>query len=115
MATPYCSGIVALYLELQREAERANKPPEKPVRNNEQLLELLKSAAIDKGPTGQDPSWGWGILDVKKLTTLGRTATPPPPASGGEELDLGLFKARVMEVSGGWAGDTPRAGLFLYL
>lgn len=114
MATPYCSGVVALYLELQRTAERENKPVDNPVRNNADLLQLLKAAAVDKGPSGHDASWGWGIVDVAKFTTL-KSAQGPVTPPAGDELDLGLFKARVLEVSGGWAGDKPRAGLFLYI
>lgn len=116
MATPFASGVVALLLAKQREDERQNKPVT-PVRTNAELLERVKSAAIDKGPQGFDTAWGWGVVDVQKL--LMQNAANPPPPSGdnkaGEEIDLGLLKARTLTVTGGWAGDKGRVGLFIYV
>lgn len=96
MATPFCAGLVAELLSEQRAADQDGRPVLKRIRNNKDLLEHLKACSIDKGPTGFDNGWGWGVVDVKKfLKTVGNTPPPPPPPlSDVKEIDLGLMRIR---------------------
>lgn len=52
MATPYMSGVAALVLSAQ------------PTMSPNQIKNLLKSAAVDFGATGQDSEWGAGVIDA---------------------------------------------------
>jgi hypothetical protein len=52
MATPHVSGVVALIL-----AEHPNW-------NAAQVRHALQSTATDKGTTGRDDEYGWGLLDA---------------------------------------------------
>jgi subtilisin family serine protease len=79
MATPICSAVMACRLSYQRQLEREGKPVNEPMRNNSQMLALLKKYAIDKGPAGDDPAWGWGTLDcVPFVNSAGGPQSPTP-------------------------------------
>lgn len=51
MATPYTAGTIALALQADSSLTSAG------VKN------LLQSTATDRGPTGKDNHWGWGLID----------------------------------------------------
>lgn len=59
MATPFCSGTVALLLSHYRKFASKKVP-----RNNTELRELLKSFSKDMGKVGKDNDWGFGIPDI---------------------------------------------------
>lgn len=52
MATPHVTGTVALMLQIH------------PTRSPAQVRELLRTTAIDEGPTGFDNGYGWGRLNA---------------------------------------------------
>jgi subtilisin family serine protease len=54
MACPHAAGVVALVLS-------AN-----PNLNPTQLVDILRTTATDKGSTGKDNTYGWGLLDAYK-------------------------------------------------
>lgn len=58
MAAPFVSGVVALLL-----AKHRNRGGRTPVANQQQLLEHLRRTAVDAGPTGRDPHYGFGLID----------------------------------------------------
>ena len=118
MATPFCSGVVALLLSSQRALERSGKVLKDPVRNNADLLERLKTVAMDKGPTGHDTAWGWGIVDTKKFLEQHPEDAPADPGLPlvppvGEATDSPLFGGLLHMIEPVvYAGHK---GLFLYL
>lgn len=62
MAAPFVSGVVALLLAKHKQAGGAT-----PVETPRQLIEHLQRTATDAGPTGRDPSYGFGLIDPAKL------------------------------------------------
>lgn len=78
MATPFVSGLAANLLGYQKKAEREGHLLDPPIRSNSDLLEHIRKSAIDKGPPGRDPSWGWGIIDPNKFYDTVRTSAPEP-------------------------------------
>jgi minor extracellular protease Epr len=62
MAAPFASGLVALLLSASQEW-----PPEQRIKNNAELLALIQQITIDRGETGPDREWGWGVLDIDRL------------------------------------------------
>ncbi len=58
MATPFVSGVVALML-----AKHRLNGGQSPIHNNQQLIAHLQKSATDAGPTGKDPSYGYGLID----------------------------------------------------
>ena len=75
MATPHVSGVAALLIS----KGGATTPDE--------VREALQSTAEDKGPTGWDPGYGWGIVDA--YAALEWTATPnTPPTANGQSVTV---------------------------
>jgi len=72
MAAPHVSGVAALLIS----EGVANTPDE--------VREALESTAEDKGPTGWDSDYGWGIVDAS--AALQWTATPNNPPVAGEQV-----------------------------
>lgn len=70
MATPFVSGVVALLL-----AKHRRQGGETPVRNVADLREHLARTATDRGPSGRDPAYGWGLIAPAAL--LAAEAAPP--------------------------------------
>ncbi len=62
MATPFVSGVVALMVAKHREHGGGT-----PMDTQQQLLEHLRKTAIDAGPDGVDPSYGWGLINPQSL------------------------------------------------
>lgn len=62
MAAPFVSGVVALLLAKHKRTAGAT-----PVETPSQLIEHLQRTATDAGPTGRDPSYGFGLIDPAKL------------------------------------------------
>jgi serine protease AprX len=72
MATPFVSGAVALALDAA------------PSRSPSELKTLLRDTAHDRGPTGKDHDWGWGLVDVLALVDAasgGSGQTAPFPVA----------------------------------
>lgn len=57
MAAPFVSGIVALLL-----AKHRSRGGRSPVRNQAELLDHLARTAVDAGPAGKDPNYGFGLI-----------------------------------------------------
>lgn len=66
MATPQVAGVVALMVAKQR-SMGANTPVLTPA----DLLSELRRTAIDAGPVGFDPAYGYGLIDPAKLLAGG--------------------------------------------
>jgi subtilisin family serine protease len=64
-ASPIVSGVVALVV--------SNNPS----MNSQQIYDALKNSAVDKGTTGRDNYYGWGVVDA--YGALLQNSPPPPP------------------------------------
>ena len=65
MATPFTAGSVALALDAWV------GPPPTPA----EMQDAIETTAEDFGPTGKDPDWGAGLIDVLALTSLAAGTT----------------------------------------
>ncbi len=80
MATPHVSGVAALLL--------AQDPTRTPV----EIRSILQSTAKDKGSSGWDPNYGWGILDAAAALNYAAVPNQVPvavidsPAVGTEDV-----------------------------
>ena len=77
MATPYVSGIVALYKEAY------------PNYNASQIQQLLESNTIDLGIKGRDNLFGFGLVQAPQ--SKGSLETPKTPASSSNFISSELF------------------------
>ncbi|MCC7085946.1 MAG: S8 family peptidase [Pirellulales bacterium] len=84
MATPFVSGVVALAVSLHRNLQR----PETPLRNVADLREQLRRTATDAGATGQDPSYGWGLINPDALLQAEEATAPPAPPADAPEISV---------------------------
>jgi minor extracellular protease Epr len=103
MATPFAAGLVAELLGQQRKADNEDRKVPKYIRNNADLLEHIKLTAVDKGPTGYDNGWGWGVVDTAKF--LASTGAPIEVPEEVKEIDLGVVRIKFpAEIDGqrGW-------------
>lgn len=75
MATPFVAGVVALALSLHRSLDR----PHTPLRTVTELREHLRRTATDAGPAGQDPSYGWGLINPGAMLSIEADHPLPPP------------------------------------
>jgi len=69
MATPFAAGSIALALQAA------------PAWSSDDVQTALEATAADLGPTGKDPDWGAGLIDVLALTAaakgeVGETSFP---------------------------------------
>lgn len=99
MATPYISGIVALMLAKHHE-DGGTTPVDTPA----QVAEHLRKTAIDSGPVGPDPSFGWGIVNPAWLVGSDLAQPNPKGAVAFTEKDftkagLEKFKSLLGEVT----------------
>jgi subtilisin family serine protease len=69
MATPHIAGVVAL----MREAD-----PNIPV---DSIKQIIYETAFDLGPSGEDNSYGWGMIDAYVAVARVRQDTVPPVAN----------------------------------
>ncbi len=68
MATPHVAGVAALLWSFY------------PAKTNAEIREALQTTALDKGATGRDNSYGYGIVQAKlAYDYLGGILPPPPP------------------------------------
>lgn len=58
MATPFVAGVVALMLAKHRRLAGST-----PVKNGQDVLQHLLWTAVDAGPSGRDPSYGYGLVN----------------------------------------------------
>lgn len=105
MATPYVTAVVALLLSKHKLVGGVS-----PVKTVEDLRGHIKRTAADRGPTGQDPEYGFGLIDAGKLVAdLPPPVTPPPlPPSPGLpgpvlEIPFGPVRIHIPAVAGDWA------------
>lgn len=75
MATPFVAGVVALMVAKHREFGSDSD-----LKTNADLLKHLRDTAIDAGPVGFDPNYGFGIIDPAKL--LAEAPAAPVPVFG---------------------------------
>ena len=75
MATPFACGVAALAMA----SYRARFPEWVPKLRVQRVLEIIESTSQDTGPTGKDPQWGWGRVDMDKVVGWGGTKPPVPP------------------------------------
>ncbi len=76
MATPFVAGVVALLVSLHRDARDAKTP----LRTISDLREHLSRTAVDAGPKGQDPGYGWGLINPDSLLDETADDAPTDPA-----------------------------------
>jgi subtilisin family serine protease len=72
MSTPFVAGVVALLL-----ARNDQSGVKTPVTDLASLKEHLAKTALDAGPVGRDPNYGWGLIDPKSMLTAAAVAPPP--------------------------------------
>jgi len=78
MSTPFMSGVIALLLAKHRDQEAVTGQND--CKTVEQVREHLKKYANDKGVTGKDDVWGYGVVsDVAKLIREDAVDNPPNP------------------------------------
>ena len=110
MASPFASAVTALLLAKQNKPSSADAGEPVRLENNRDLIRLFQSSAEDKGPTGRDPGWGWGVVDVEKAMKL--AAIPPEEESEpAQDIDLlfGMVRLRYpVELDG-------KTGAFIYI
>lgn len=69
MATPFVAGVVALWLAQLRQS-RASLPRPR------ELVELLRRTAVDAGPAGKDPQYGYGLIHPASVLADGGAGAP---------------------------------------
>lgn len=62
MATPFAVGVAALAMAAYRDREDWE-----PSIRVSKVREIIKATAQDKGPSGKDDRWGWGVVEVGKV------------------------------------------------
>ncbi len=75
MAAPFVSGVVALVLAKHRQSGGKT-----PFRTQAELLEHLRRTATDAGPTGQDPNFGYGLINPESMLAAVASSPALPPA-----------------------------------
>ena len=73
MATPHVAGVAALVISRYHAASGSYPSPD-------QVRDILQSTAEDKGPSGWDSHYGYGIVDA--AAAVGAAGPPLPPALG---------------------------------
>jgi subtilisin family serine protease len=87
MATPFVAGVTALLVALHRDAQCATgsasapsaSDASTPLRTIADLRDHLARTAIDAGPTGRDPGYGWGLINPDSLLEPEETPVPTTP------------------------------------
>jgi subtilisin family serine protease len=69
MAAPFIAGVVALLVSLHSSRRPCAGRNESltPLRNIDDLREHLRRTALDVGPAGHDPGYGWGLINPDRL------------------------------------------------
>jgi len=62
MATPFVSGVIALAL-----AKNRRHGTQAPISDQNELIKHLTKNSLDLGPSGFDPSYGFGLINPKTL------------------------------------------------
>ncbi|MEZ6069387.1 MAG: S8 family serine peptidase [Pirellulales bacterium] len=65
MATPFVSGVVALLIAKHRQQGGGT-----PIATQQELVDHLRRTAIDAGPQGKDPNYGYGLIDPKSVLAI---------------------------------------------
>lgn len=60
-SAPWISGVIALMISKHRKIGGNT-----PLNNVQDIYDHLKKVSVDLGPTGRDPKYGHGVIDVKK-------------------------------------------------
>lgn len=94
MATPHVSGVAALLLA------------QDPARTPDQVRTILQATAKDKGPSGWDPNYGWGILDAAAALSYAAGSNQAPVAVIGSLVDGTEDIAVTFDGSGSSDGDS---------
>ena len=85
MATPAAAGVVALLLAKHKKQEAETGKND--CRTIDEIKEHLKKYSVDKGPTGKDDWYGWGIVDVSKMIMTPENVNDPIVPKPDEEWD----------------------------
>jgi serine protease len=88
MAAPHVSGVAALLV-----ASGAATTPD-------QVREVLQFTAKDKGSSGWDPDYGWGIVDAYAALTHASASNTPPVADAGPDQTVLIGAAVTLDGSG---------------
>jgi subtilisin family serine protease len=71
MAAPFVAGVAALLVSLHNNCRSrlpsATAPSTTPLLTVNDLLEHLRRTALDAGPPGHDPGYGWGLINPDRL------------------------------------------------
>jgi len=93
MAAPHVSGVAALLI--------ANGVATTP----DDVREVLQSTAKDKGATGWDPEYGWGIVDAFAAMTYTQVPNDPPVADAGSDQTASVGEIVTFDGSGSYDID----------
>lgn len=84
MATPFVTGVVALMLSKHRRSGGESQ-----IKTQKDLLDHLRKTAVDAGPQGKDPHYGYGLIDPGSVVASSDSDQPPPLV--GSEVKWGPF------------------------
>ncbi|MCA9103050.1 MAG: S8 family peptidase [Planctomycetales bacterium] len=85
MATPFVSGVVALLIAKHRQQGGGT-----PIATQQELVDHLRRTAIDAGPQGKDPNYGYGLIDPRSVLAI----------DAGESDDEAPFEIGPVRVNG---------------
>lgn len=88
MAAPFVSGVVALILSKHRDFGG-----ETPIESQAQLIQHLRKTAIDAGPAGFDPDYGFGLINPEQLL-LSHSSNVLNLVLGEDITEAGLAKVK---------------------
>lgn len=82
MATPFVTGVITLMLAAHRKSGGSGLTPDA-------VRGLLRRTAVDAGPPGQDPGYGFGLIAPDVLLADPFVVPPPPPTPTPDTAELG--------------------------
>ena len=97
MATPHVSGVAALLWS------------HKPAWTNAEIRRALQATAVDLGPAGIDPSYGFGLVQALAAYNL---PGPPPAAPAIQLSGTGDRVKGKRQVTLNWTGGSARVSVF---
>lgn len=86
MACPFMAGILALMLSKHKKQEADTGKND--CKTVEQMRSHLLRYTMDRGVRGKDNSWGYGVIDVKKLFNISSSSSSKSSASSASSSSL---------------------------